>query len=315
MTYPRHVRAVLYHDIADNPDPLVAPLKISTPVAVFESHLEYYAKHYDVIDLDTLLSGRFPKRPLLISFDDCYRSIAITAAPMLARRHLPATFFVTSECLSQRFIPLDNLLCYVYQQGALEAIARLARRKDCMGESVTSLISVLPTCLDLASARKLRERIVRELDVDEPSLVASSRSFLRPDELRKLPESGIEIGCHTRTHTFCRWLRTASDVHAEITESRDCLSSLLDRPIRAFSVPYGSRLDLPPSVAAALRELGFRAIFLVESRMNFVRRQRDVWSRVSMSTHGTGTFPKRIEAFPLMRSCVDLLRGRTLVVD
>ncbi len=58
------------------------------------------------------------------------------------------------------------------------------------------------------------------------------------DGLRGLVERGAEIGSHTRTHPDLRFLPD-SELHDELTTSRDEIQSELGRPCRYFAYPYG----------------------------------------------------------------------------
>ncbi len=68
-----NVRIVVHHDISDHPSDFEAPLGVSTPVRRFVRQVDRLARGYDVVDVGTLISGRLPRRPLLITSDDHYR--------------------------------------------------------------------------------------------------------------------------------------------------------------------------------------------------------------------------------------------------
>jgi peptidoglycan/xylan/chitin deacetylase (PgdA/CDA1 family) len=82
------VRAVNYHGIA------------KADAATFERHLEYYARHFHVVDDAQLLAfhdGRWApagKPALIISFDDGVRSQYDIAARLLDEYGLPGWFFI-----------------------------------------------------------------------------------------------------------------------------------------------------------------------------------------------------------------------------
>jgi hypothetical protein len=64
---------------------LVDRLAGSTPPDVFESPARKMARDYEFVGPDELLSGKLPRRALLITFDDGYRSVAEVAMPTLRR--------------------------------------------------------------------------------------------------------------------------------------------------------------------------------------------------------------------------------------
>ena len=73
------LRVVLYHHITNRLSSLVDRLGVSTTPAVFEAHIRKMARDYEVVGLDAVLSGNLPRRSLLITFDDGYRSFVETA--------------------------------------------------------------------------------------------------------------------------------------------------------------------------------------------------------------------------------------------
>ena len=106
------LRAVLYHHVADHSSALIRPARGDGGADVFEAHARRLARDYQVVSLDDVLA-EMPRRALLITFDDGYRSIAEVALPILRRLGLPSVFFVTDECLRRDSLPLDNLLSYL----------------------------------------------------------------------------------------------------------------------------------------------------------------------------------------------------------
>jgi peptidoglycan/xylan/chitin deacetylase (PgdA/CDA1 family) len=63
--------------------------------------------------------------------------------------------------------------------------------------------------------------------------------LLSDSQVRELADAGIEIGSHSMTHVRLAGL-AASQVQAEISESRAILGELLGAPVRGFAYPYGS---------------------------------------------------------------------------
>ena len=93
------LRVVLYHHITNQVSSLVDRLGVSTRPAVFEAHIRRMARDYEVVGLDAVLSGNLPRRALLITFDDGYRSFVDAALPVLRRLGLPSVLFLTAACL------------------------------------------------------------------------------------------------------------------------------------------------------------------------------------------------------------------------
>lgn len=92
-----HLPILGYHRVGLLRDPHVPTVSAE----LFERHLQFLARHrYQVIDLEavaTLLDRgqRWPRRHVVITFDDGYEETATIAWPLLKRFGFPATVFVT----------------------------------------------------------------------------------------------------------------------------------------------------------------------------------------------------------------------------
>jgi hypothetical protein len=78
----------------------------------------------------------------------------------------------------------------------------------------------------------------------------------------------IEIGNHSKTHTFFRSLSEA-EFETEIVES---LEDLFGQSVPCLSIPYGNKLDATDSALAAARRSGHKAIFRAQKTNAFPRR-------------------------------------------
>jgi len=81
------------------------------------------------------------------------------------------------------------------------------------------------------------------------------------DELAKLPELGVEVGSHTRTHARLSQLDSAAAYEDEIAGSKQDLEEKLGRECRYIAWPYGSFADADAASLAAVRAAGYRACF------------------------------------------------------
>jgi peptidoglycan/xylan/chitin deacetylase (PgdA/CDA1 family) len=87
-------------------------LNIATGIDVFETHVARLSLDYDLIDLSTLLSGKLPRRPLLLTFDDAYKSVLDSVKAVLAPRSIPSLFFINPGLLGDTAISLDCTLAW-----------------------------------------------------------------------------------------------------------------------------------------------------------------------------------------------------------
>lgn len=302
----RPLRAVLYHHVAEQPSSLVSRLAVNTPPDVFEAHVRKIARDYDVVSLDDVLSGRLPRRALLMTFDDGYRSVVEVALPILRRLGLPSAFFVTGACLERDSLPLDNLLSHLCASVGLD---RLGSAVDPETDGTGTFAQLLGLVAALPYGRRLRlgDELAERFDVDQAKVRAASGLFLDPEDLAGLAALGCEVGNHTRSHLFCRSIVNEGSAQHELVEHARELESLTGAPIRAFSYPYGDRHDAKPLVERALRASGHEAVFLAESRPHVKGRLGQLWNRVAMDGRPAWRIGHELEFLPRLRARRDRL--------
>jgi peptidoglycan/xylan/chitin deacetylase (PgdA/CDA1 family) len=301
------LRAVLYHHVAEHASSLVDRLAVTTPPDVFEAHVRRMARDYQVVSLDEVLSGELPRRALLITFDDGYRSIAEVALPILRQLGLPSVFFVTGECLRRDSPPLDNLLSHLCTSvgiGRVGAALNPYGRRTGTFPQLLDLVAAMPYERRLAVGDELAEHF----HLDEARLRDESRMFLDPEDLTGLAAYGCEVANHSRTHVYCRSIVDETSAHTELVEHARRLESLTGRPVRAFSYPYGRRDDATPMVERVLRESGHEAMFLAESRPHLTGPFGRLWNRVTLDGCPTWRVALDLEFKPALRAGRDRTR-------
>lgn len=100
----RHaVPILLYHSVADDPAPWIAPYTVSP--ATFRAHLDrVVASGRTALTVSQFVDGLTGQSPLpdhvvVVTFDDGFADTLTAAAPALVERHLPATVYVTTGAL------------------------------------------------------------------------------------------------------------------------------------------------------------------------------------------------------------------------
>jgi peptidoglycan/xylan/chitin deacetylase (PgdA/CDA1 family) len=294
------LRAVLYHHIASKVSSLVDRLAVSTAPNLFEAHVRKLARDYEIVSLDSVLSGRLPRRALLLTFDDGYRSFVTSALPVLRRLGLPSVLFVTGACLDPYSVPLDNLLSYLCASVGLE---RLTAALDPRVRNARSCLQLLDLVAAMPYGRfvQLGDELADRFEVDQAALRAESGIFLNPEDLAGLSAAGCEVANHTRSHPFCRSIPDEEVAREEIVDHARRLESLTGRPVRAFSYPHGRREDATPMVERILRESGHSASFLAESRPHLNGSTGRVWNRVRVDGYATWRIAPELAPMPTLR--------------
>jgi peptidoglycan/xylan/chitin deacetylase (PgdA/CDA1 family) len=90
-----------------------------------------------------------------------------------------------------------------------------------------------------------------------------SMPLLSASEVSEVADAGMEIASHSMTHTRLAGL-PASQLKAEVSESRARLGGLLGGPVRGFAYPYGS---MDAAARRAVEDAGYDYACAVETPM------------------------------------------------
>jgi peptidoglycan/xylan/chitin deacetylase (PgdA/CDA1 family) len=278
----------------------------------FEAAIRFLVKHYTPVELSAALgeTRSYSRPPVLVTFDDAYASVAMTAAPILKRYNVPAVFFVNASLIGNHDLALDNLVCYVANThgiGIMRGIAYDLINFD--PAKVNSLEDIFTRCIATMPQTVLmefRRRLIGQCAIDTATLACRAQMYINAEQLRELVSSHFEIGNHTYSHTFCRSL-CDQDFEKEICANKAILEEITGGQVRAFSVPYGESADVTEELIHHLRWSGHEALFLVESRCN--RFATDAYGINRVSVHGRtdAELFVELEIFPRLRSFRDLL--------
>lgn len=305
---PPGLRVVLYHHLADRPTELEGPLHVNTPPSLFEEHIRRLSRDYEVVDLETVISGRLPRRALLITFDDGYRSVLDVGLPVLARHDLPSVFFVSAAFVDPTSIPLDNLLCWLAARAGVGDVAANVLGCEAVSCTIEELVA-LTTRLPYWRRTRLGRELTEHYSADASRIRSESKLFLEPGELPRLAEFGCAVGNHTRSHVACHTIPNDEVAAVELIEHQRDLEHWTGSRVKAFSYPYGSRRDATPLIERVLAESSHQASFLVESRPNRANQPRRPWNRVSLHHQSTARLTAELELLPQLRALRDVLSG------
>lgn len=305
LTSRTNILVVLYHHLATKEDSFTSSLSVSTDPELFEKHIRYYARNYDLIGADDLLSGNLPRKPLLVTFDDAYRSVCTVAGPLLKSVSAPSLFFINPGPIIRPEVPLDNLISHAAAFLGLPALTKLCGASiDGLTSASQLILRVLPT-RKLRTLAELKKRIYAALATTEVELRASTDIFLKPTDFAQMEKFGIEIGNHSMSHTFFRSL-SDDELLEEIGDGRTICQELSRQSVSCLSVPYGSISDATPRALEIAFKTGHEAVFLVAARSNRMRQAPNIFYRVSMGRASTRSLPYRLNLLPFVRSIVGM---------
>jgi peptidoglycan/xylan/chitin deacetylase (PgdA/CDA1 family) len=241
-TFPG-VAVLCYHGVRpdDMPDGSIAFQYLHIRASEFEGHCRLIRDTCNPISLDDWRAAAagsrpLPPRPVLITFDDGYRSVFRHAAPMLSAYGLPAAVFVCSGPLA------DRRLFWFDEIAARDGEAAVERWK------AQEYYRWRAACAQTSPVAN-----------DDP------RAPMTVDEVTALSMiKGIEIGGHTAWHPILA--RASRDSQREeIAQNLRAVAEWTGGPVRAFAYPNGRRgIDYNSDTMELLRESGIDAAFTTE---------------------------------------------------
>ena len=311
------LRCVLFHNVSGAPSPFTDGLPVTITPYHFEETIRFLASHYTPINLEAFLAARegrsLPRRPVLVTFDDAYASIAERAAPICQRHGVPAVFFVNAAFVDNQDLALDNLVCFIANRQGFAPIQAAAH--EVAGDlrlSFQTLANVahdfVPQ-LSLEQRARFKESLVERARIHPGELARQAKLYLTAPQLQGLYDFGFEIGNHTYSHARCRVLQ-GTDFDREIGHNQKLLEQITGRRVRSFSVPYGARTDLTPELVAYLRRSGHDAAFLVHSLPNTDATDLYGLYRVSMNSTSDADAFSKVEILPRLRGIRDAVFRR-----
>jgi peptidoglycan/xylan/chitin deacetylase (PgdA/CDA1 family) len=260
------LRALMYHRILPrSAAATVNPSLVSADVADFARQIEHVARHYRVVSAEEVLAASgsrrgLPARAVILTFDDAYRDFGEYAWPILRKRRLPATLFVSTAYPDhpEREFWWDRL-----------HHAILNTRERSLWAAGFGVLRLDDASARLRAVRRVQDRVKQLPHADAMRLVntlcaelgaghATEASVLTWSELRSLANEGVTLGGHTRTHAALDRV-AAGTLEDEVRGCRDDLARATgSAPPVVFAYPFGA---FDAAAVDAVRDAGFRLAF------------------------------------------------------
>ncbi|HQQ70274.1 MAG TPA: polysaccharide deacetylase family protein [Alicycliphilus sp.] len=230
----------LFHKVPQRRDQLV-PADLD--IARFEQLLDSIFSKLRVLPLDEALAqlqaGRLPRGAACITFDDGYPDWLSGVAPLLRRRNLHATFFITSGQFDG--VPL-------WHERILAAVRRLPGPLLDLGIPFLPAQPVATVAERAWQVQRLeqelkyltlhrREQILLQLEA-AAGVHAANVPVMSEAQLRDLHSQGFGIGGHTALHPILDYC-SAQEVQNEVGGARERLQAIVRGPVNGFAYPNG----------------------------------------------------------------------------
>lgn len=263
------LRVLAYHRVVEGPwdDFLFDEHIISATPEAFEAQMRFAKKNFDVVsfrDLDACdrEDKPWPKKALIVTFDDGYRDNFTHAFPVLRELGLPATIFLTTGHIDQSQLFWWDAIAYCFKKTSLAAILMPE-----LGEAEMPLATAQQRRQAVDAALNWAKNVpdaVRKgfvahlpnvLKVQLPCDVAKGM-HLSWDEVRLMAQDGIEFGSHTVTHPILSCVDNAQLLY-EACMSKSTIEREVGQPALSFAFPAGTRKRRSQAAHAIIKECGY----------------------------------------------------------
>jgi len=250
----KEVVVLMYHGISEEPICTWGPEKYDITSKEFKSQLTLLSHRFNSISMDQLsmwLQGKedIPDRAFVITFDDALQNQFINALPVLESLNIPATVYVPTAAIDDRFPVFDRLL------------AKKIKLLDV--ENPSELYWKLYYSLRHESS-ELQMAVVDNLSNDNCSMIHMTQG-----QLQKLADHHLfSLGGHSHAHKHLTEYAD-EELEEDLSESKRIFKERIQVNIKHFSYPYG---DFNEDVRKSVTAHGFDTAVKTHPRIVEFRR-------------------------------------------
>jgi peptidoglycan/xylan/chitin deacetylase (PgdA/CDA1 family) len=256
-----------YHRVIPREEP-EACYRMGIGEDLFASQIAWLASARRVVSLEELLrriaSGEEASEDLVVlTFDDGYLDNRTHAAPILKRYDLPATFYVSSSCLTERMPFWPEVVAQMIRISNAPSL-RLVEEEDSRQWPLATPEQRWLACSQLIARFRKRsmatifdalQLLAIELGVSLDRARGAAPPVMDAADLQALVEDGFSIGSHTITHPYLS-SEAPDRQREELEDSRRQLEEVLERPVLDFCYPGGGYDETTRHLVA---EAGYRS--------------------------------------------------------
>jgi len=189
---------VVYHLVSDEDVKHAKHLFPYRSVKQFEDDLDFFSKHFQLVDWDDYLNKKKTSKPrLLLTFDDGYSEFYDVICPILVRKGIFAMNFINPKFIDNKEMMWRNkaslLVSKINESDELKE-KMFQWTKDELKENLSSILSI-----NFENRNQLDE-FADYLDVDFDQYLKNNPVYMTLEQLNKLRNDGFGIASHGWDH-------------------------------------------------------------------------------------------------------------------
>lgn len=264
---PSPVSILTYHHVADH-DPAYQYDKgvADASLEQFRRQMEVLARYGTPIGIDELIQALeghpLPKNPVMVTFDDGYRSCHDAALPILRAIGMRATFFVPTGYINDRKLFWWERIAIILDRGTRDHVTvsfPTATEVDRKNPGTQRMLADLIKNTKNLDIKRFLDELSDAFGVPWDDSIEAKHAdnlIMSWDHVRSLSRAGMDVESHTRWH---RVLQTLDDglLREELAGSKTELEAQLGRPVRAIAYPVGRRIAHVRRIREAVIAAGY----------------------------------------------------------
>jgi len=235
-----------YYHIVSNDDVLhIKHLYPHKNIKQFSDDLDFILKKFSPISLYDVLENLYigktlPSKALHLTFDDGFRELYDIIAPILLKKGIPATFFISSNFIDNKFL---------YYQHKASILAEHTLKRDFEPNIQNDIKKIfMDNNLEFNDIKsgilsiKYRDKFVVDelatvMDIDFSDYLSKNKPYLTTEQIERLIYSGFTIGAHSIDHPLYSNLTLEEQLH-QTSESVTFIKDKFSLNYRVFAFPH-----------------------------------------------------------------------------
>ena len=241
------VRAMLYHDVDEEETGYTQGLGVTVTPAMFNANLDFFKQYYNVVSVTDLASSELPANPLVITFDDGYKSVYRHAFPLLKQHQMPACVYLITRAVEDRLVWVNGLnwALIEHKQEALEVCHQFDALRGL--ESRGTIVKIVQNNFRPEETRALMQAMQAAVPFDPKHQLYAS-----VENINEMKDGRIEFGFHTHDHFN---LRNCNEQDLGVQLDHGSIAELMNSPSFAYPFGYFNRLAINHVSAGSYQHL------------------------------------------------------------
>ena len=233
-----------YHIVSDKRLPHVASIYDYRNVGRFTEDIDFLTSNFHIIRLSDLLDSisgktKLPANSMLLTFDDGFKEVYDTAAPILIDHKVFPTVFITKKYIDNRELGYDHKKSLIAEQILSQHGEHTGKKiRDILQENKLLHDDLISSVINIPYARRsVVDTIGDSVNIDFKGYLEDNRPYLTCGQLNELLKQGFTLGGHSIDHPDFTELTLTDQLH-QAKESVDFVCRTFRVKYKAFAFPY-----------------------------------------------------------------------------